>query len=80
MSPFLICLLLLSALIAVSLIILWRCCKNAVQNPEERVIDAPAPIGGWTISPECKEYDCYYYGSGQGCMTSGKCIYEPEEE
>lgn len=27
----------------------------------------------------CNETGCYYHGS-QGCMTSGPCIFEPEEE
>jgi hypothetical protein len=29
---------------------------------------------------ECTDTTCYYFGEGQGCMTSGKCVYETEEE
>ena len=29
---------------------------------------------------KCTDTKCYYFGQGQGCMTSGKCVYEPEEE
>ena len=32
------------------------------------------------MESECKDITCYFHGGeGIGCMTSGPCIYEPDE-